>query len=249
MICTDPLALTVQKKTLHTAINEVSFRAARSYLLTSASMASMSTVHPIEHSSGLIICEHCDSLYEAHPLQPGEAAFCLRCEALLGRGHRVTIEQLLALTIAAAMLFVFANLFPVISINMKGLSNEVTLWQSVEALAQGRITIIALVAGLSIIFAPLLQILLLFWVLVHAHKGIVAPGFRTCMRALEHLRPWSMLEVCMLGILVAIIKLSGMLVVHPGVGLWAMAMLMVLILLIANKDIRRLWDELGVQPQ
>lgn len=88
-------------------------------------MASMSTVHPTEHSSGLIICEHCDSLYQAQPLQPGEAAFCLRCQAVLGRGHRMSIEQLLALTIAAAMLFVFANLFPVISISMKGLTNEV----------------------------------------------------------------------------------------------------------------------------
>ncbi|EPM47615.1 paraquat-inducible protein A [Pseudomonas syringae] len=209
----------------------------------------MSTVHPTEHSSGLIICEHCDSLYQAQPLQPGEAAFCLRCQAVLGRGHRMSIEQLLALTIAAAMLFVFANLFPVISISMKGLTNEVTLWQSVEALAQGRITLIALVAGLSIIFAPLLQIVLLFWVLLHAQKGVMAPGFKACMRALEHLRPWSMLEVCMLGILVAIIKLSGMLDVHPGVGLWAMAMLMVLILLIANKGIRRLWDELEVKPE
>ncbi|RMU89703.1 Paraquat-inducible protein A, partial [Pseudomonas coronafaciens pv. coronafaciens] len=128
---------------------------------TSAPMASMSTVHPTEHSTGLIICEHCDSLYEAQPLKPGEAAFCLRCEALLGRGRRMTIEQLLALTLAAAMFFVFANFFPVISISMKGLTNEVTLWQSVEALAQGRITLIALVAGLSIIFAPLLQIVLL----------------------------------------------------------------------------------------
>ncbi|MFJ4142519.1 paraquat-inducible protein A [Pseudomonas sp. NPDC089734] len=198
--------------------------------------------------SDLIICEHCDSLYEARLLKPGEAAHCRRCQALLGRGHRLTIEQLLALTVAAAVLFMFANFFPVISISMKGLTNEVTLWQSVEALAQGRITLIALVAGLSIIFAPLLQITLLFWLLLHAHNGLIAPGFKTCMRALEHLRPWSMLEVCMLGILVAIIKLSGMLDVHPGLGLWAMAMLMVLILLIANKDIRRLWDELGVQP-
>lgn len=116
----------------------------------------------------------------------------------------------------------FANLFPVISISMKGLTNEVTLWQSVEALAQGRITIIALVAGLSIIFAPLLQIALLFWVLVHAHKGVIAPGFRACMRALEHLRPWSMLEVCMLGILVAIIKLSECSTCIPasGCGPW-----------------------------
>ncbi|WP_024695074.1 paraquat-inducible protein A [Pseudomonas syringae] len=208
----------------------------------------MSTVHSTEKQPALIICEHCDSLYEAQPLKPGEVAYCLRCRAVLGRGRHTSIEQLLALTIAAAILFIFANIFPVISINMKGLTNEVTLWESVEALAQGRITIIALVAGLSIIFAPLLQITLLFWVLLHANSGVVAPGFKTCMRALEHLRPWSMLEVCMLGILVAIIKLSGMLDVHPGVGLWAMAMLMVLILLIANKGIRSLWDELGVEP-
>jgi paraquat-inducible protein A len=57
-----------------------------------------------------------------------------------------------------------------------------------------------------------------------------------------------MLEVCLLGILVAIVKLAGMLDVHPGLGLWAMAMLMVLIILIAGKDIRRLWKELGVEP-
>ena len=165
---------------------------------------------------------------------------------MLDRSHRLSIEQLLALTVAAAIMFVFANVFPVISISLQGLTNEVTLWGSVEALAQGRITLIALVIGLSIILAPALQIALLFWVLVHANRGTIAPGFRACMRALEHLRPWSMLEVCLLGILVAIVKLAGMLDVHVGVGLWAMVMLMVLILLIAGKDIRRLWEELGV---
>ncbi len=153
---------------------------------------------------------------------------------------------MLALSIAAAVLFLFANAFPVLSISLQGLSNEATLWQTVEALARGRITLIALVTGLSIIFAPGLQIILLIWVLVHARSGRIAPGFRTCMRALEHLRPWSMLEVCLLGILVAIIKLAGMLDVHPGLGLWAMAMLTVLIILIGGRDIRDLWNELGV---
>jgi len=196
-----------------------------------------------------IICEHCDSLYESQALNKGETAYCLRCAAVLDRGHRMSIEQLLALSVAAGILFIFANVFPVISISMQGLHNAVTLWGSVHALAQGQITLIALVAGLAIIFAPALQIALLFWVLAHAHRGEIAPGFRTCMRTLEHLRPWSMLEVCLLGILVAIIKLAGMLDVHPGVGLWAMAMLMVLIVLIAGKDIRRLWDELGVEPE
>lgn len=130
-----------------------------------------------------------------------------------------------------------------------GAEQQATLWGTVEALAYGRITPIALVAGLSIIFAPGLQIILLAWVLVYARDGQIAPGFRACMRALEHLRPWSMLEVCLLGILVAIIKLGGMLDAHPGIGLWAMAILTILILLIAGRDVRGLWDDMGVEPR
>lgn len=197
----------------------------------------------------LLICEHCDSVYRRQPLARQQTAHCLRCGALLERGRRLSCDQLLALTIAAGILFALANLFPVIHISLQGLSNEATLWESVRALAHGRITPVALVAGLAIIFAPLLQIALLIWVLGHARAGRIAPGFGACMRALEHLRPWSMLEVCLLGILVAIIKLAGMLNVSPGAGLWAMAMLTILIILIAGRDVRRLWDELGITPR
>lgn len=175
-----------------------------------------------------------------------QTAHCLRCGAVLERARYLNVDQLLALTLAAAILFLFANAFPILQIGMQGLSNEATLWGAVEALAQGRITPIALVAGLCIIFAPALQIILTAWVLVFARSGLIAPGFRASMRALEHLRPWSMLEVCLLGILVAIIKLAGMLDVHPGIGLWAMSILTILILLIAGRDVRSLWDDLGV---
>ncbi|AMW82230.1 Paraquat-inducible protein A [Pseudomonas yamanorum] len=47
----------------------------------------------------------------------------------------------------------------------------------------------------------------------------------------------------MLGILVAIIKLGGLLDVHPGLGLWALTMLTLLIIPISGKSIRRLWEE------
>lgn len=194
----------------------------------------------------LIICEHCDSVYQRAAPAPRQTAHCRRCGGLLQRGSRLNTDQLLALTIAAAILFVFANTFPIMGLSMQGLSNDATLWATVEALAQGRITLIALVTGLSIILAPALQIILLAWVLVYARNGRIAPGFRLCMRTLEHLRPWSMLEVCLLGILVAIIKLAGMLEVHPGIGLWAMSMLTVLIILIGGRDVRELWDELEV---
>jgi len=198
----------------------------------------------MSESTRWIICEHCDSVFAAVPLTRDQKSQCTRCGAILARGHRLSIQSLLALAISAALLFVFANAFPVIKISMEGLSNEATLWQSVEALSHGRISPMAAVTGLTIILAPLLQITLLCWLLVYAVSGRRAPGFKACMRALEHLRPWSMLEVCLLGILVAIIKLAGMLDVHPGLGLWALAMLSVLLILISGRDIRRLWDEL-----
>jgi paraquat-inducible protein A len=203
---------------------------------------------PAPDRQQLIICEHCDSVYQRPPLARKQTAHCHRCGALLYRGRRLNTDQLLALTVAAAILFIFANTFPIMGISMQGLSNDATLWSTVEALAHGQISLIALVTGLSIIFAPAMQIILLAWVLVHARAGRMAPGFRICMRTLERLRPWSMLEVCLLGILVAIIKLVGMLEVHPGIGLWAMSMLTVLIILIGGRDVRGLWDELGVEP-
>lgn len=195
-------------------------------------------------SPAWIICEHCDSVYKAVPLAKGQTARCIRCAAILDRGESFSVQQLLALSISAALLFVFANAFPIMTISLQGLSNQATLWQSVQALAQGEISVIAAVTGLAIILAPFLQICLSCWVLSFALAGRAAPGFKNCMRTLEHLRPWSMLEVCFLGILVAIIKLAGMLDVHPGTGLWALAMLTVLVILISGKGIRRLWKDL-----
>ena len=83
------------------------------------------------------------------------------------------------------------------------------------ALSLGPITFIALVAAISIIIAPLFQLLLLCWVLAFGLRQRRAPGFCLCMRWLESLRPWSMLEVCLLGALVAVFKLAGMLEVIP----------------------------------
>ncbi|MGH8347186.1 MAG: paraquat-inducible protein A, partial [Pseudomonas sp.] len=72
--------------------------------------------------------------------------------------------------------------------------------------------------------------------------GQRSPGFKLCMRWLETLRPWSMLEVCLLGAMVEVIKLSGLLDVLPGIGLFALAVLSLMMIRIAGRDIRELWD-------
>ncbi|MBM5456578.1 paraquat-inducible protein A [Pseudomonas sp. P66] len=192
----------------------------------------------------LIICEHCDCVYHKVPLGKHQKALCLRCGAVLQRYNGLTLQQRLALSVTAGVLWVLANFYPVMSISLQGFSNSATLWDSVRALATGPITFIALVAAISIIIAPMFQLLLLIWVLCFAMAGQRSPAFHLCMRWLETLRPWSMLEVCLLGALVAVFKLAGLLDVLPGIGLIALAALSLFMIRIAGRDIRELWDTL-----
>ncbi|WP_374438985.1 paraquat-inducible protein A [Pseudomonas panipatensis] len=196
------------------------------------------------HSDKLIICEYCDSVYRQAALAKHQTARCVRCGAVLQRHDGLSLQQRLALSLTAAILLVFANCYPVMSINFQGLRNSATLWDSVLILSSGSITFIALVAALAIIIAPIVQVALLIWVLGFALAATRAPAFNLCMRGLEGLRPWSMLEVCLLGALVAVIKLAGLLDVIPGVGLVALAALSVLLIYIAGRDVRDLWDQL-----
>ncbi len=190
----------------------------------------------------LIICEHCDCVYEKVTLVEHQKTLCTCCGAVLQRHNRMTVEQRLALTFAALMLWIFANLYPVMTISLKGVRNSATLWDSVVALSLGPITFIALVAAIAMILAPICQLLLLIWVLGFALKHQRSPGFKFCMRWLEALRPWSMLEVCFLAAMVAVIKLAGFLDVLPGIGLFALAVLSLVMIRIAGRDIRELWD-------
>jgi len=192
----------------------------------------------------LIICEHCDSVYQKVALSKHQKALCVRCGAVLQRYVGMSVEQRLALSVTAAILLMFANLYPLMSISLQGRQSSATLWDSVKALSEGPITFIALVAAISIIIAPIFQVLLLVWVLSFARAARRSPAFGWCMRCLESLRPWSMLEVCLLGALVAVIKLAGFLDVLPGIGLGALAILSVLMIKIAGRDVRDLWDSL-----
>ncbi|MDR8398355.1 PqiA/YebS family transporter subunit [Paraburkholderia sp. USG1] len=190
----------------------------------------------------LVVCEQCDSVYRRRTLVRHEVAHCERCAAVLYRASRLDVDRWLALTVAAAIVFAIANACPVIRISLQGLHSEATLWQSAAALAQGAAAPIAIPAALAIIVVPFLQIALLAWILVFARAGRRAPGFARTMRMLGVLRPWSMVEVGVLGILVAIIKLSSFVQVIPGAGIWATATLMVLVPLIASREIHWLWE-------
>jgi paraquat-inducible protein A len=189
----------------------------------------------------LVTCAGCDQTHARRALSSTEWARCRRCGSTLERGRRFSISTWLALTLTAAILMVFANAFPVAIISLGGLESEATVWQSVVALAAGPGAPVAVAAGMIAIGVPALQVLTLLWVLSFAMAGRSCPYFVPAMRVLRASKPWGMIDVCLLAILVALVKLSGFLHVVAGIGIAAIVVLAPLMAVITNRNDGDLW--------
>jgi paraquat-inducible protein A len=176
-------------------------------------------------------------------MQGADQATCATCGGLLLRACP-SVQHLLALSLSAAVCFIIANVFPVIGITMNGRTVTTTLWGSALSLADHATAPIAIVVALALVVAPAMQIALLCWVLPFALAGRPAPLLNTLMRLWSTLEPWSMVEVGVLGGLVAVVRLKGLLNVHVDVGMWATAALAVLLTAITHWDSRSLWGQL-----
>ena len=189
----------------------------------------------------LTLCAGCDQAHARRPLSSTEWARCRRCGSTLEHGRRFSISTWLALTLTAAIAMVFANVFPVAVISLGGLESEATVWQSVVALAAGPGAPVAVAAGMIAIGVPALQVLTLLWILSFAAAGRSCPYFVPAMRVLRASRPWGMIEVCLLAILVALVKLSGFLHVVAGIGVAAIVVLAPLMAVITTRNAGDLW--------
>ncbi len=194
-------------------------------------------------SASLVACHSCDLLQRLGEVPEGSTALCLRCGGVLRRRRRNSIERTLALTLAASVLFVVANSFPFLAFDMRGQVTQTTLLTGVFDLYEQGMWAIAGLVGLTAVAAPLAQLALLLYVLLPVHLGIIPWQMAPAFRVLRHVQPWSMMEVFLVGILVAVTKLVDMATVVPGLALWAFALLiLVLAGASASLDPEAVWE-------
>lgn len=189
----------------------------------------------------LIVCEECDAVYQRPRLGRCEIARCQRCNAELDRDTGNRLERLLPLTVGALVLFVIANVFPIVTIELQGLSSDTTLIGAVMALTRDGMSEVALLVTATTLLFPLIQMLVLFYLLLPSSRLARPPGFVLLLRLMQAARPWGMIEVFMLGILVALIKLSNMAEVIPGPALWSFGALTVLLTVVVSFNPRYIW--------
>lgn len=195
----------------------------------------------------LIACRHCDLLQREAPLPEGGVARCRRCEAELFRSHPQSVERTLAFTLAGAVLFAIANSFPIVELEVQGVHHASTLIGAVRSLwDQDRLLVASLVFATTILF-PALELAAMIYLLAPLRRGRVAAGVPQLLRVLQAVRPWGMVEVFMLGVLVSLVKLAHVARVEPGVSLWAFAGVMLLLAAAAASfDAREVWVRVRV---
>ncbi|MES2356483.1 MAG: paraquat-inducible protein A [Pseudomonadota bacterium] len=196
--------------------------------------------------SRLIACHECDLLQQEICLPPGKAARCRRCGAFLYRSPHDCLNRSLAFALAAAVAFLFANIYPLMTLETRGASRTATLLDTVLGLYdQGRPLVASLMLVTAII-VPALNILTMIYLLFPLRFGIVPPGFQQIFRLHHAIRPWGMTEVFMLSALVSWARLTSSADATINLGLWAFgACMLLLAAATASFEPRDLWEKVA----
>jgi paraquat-inducible protein A len=193
--------------------------------------------------SVLTACHECDLLQREPILPPGGVATCRRCHATLFRHTPDSLDRGLAYTLGAAILFIVANVFPIVGLEVQGNLNASSLYGAVETIWNNDMEGVAALVFATTILIPAVEISLMLYVLLPLKFGRLPGELRPILRILQSVRPWSMTQVFILGVLVALVKLGHLAHVVPGVALWAFGgLILVMTAAIANFNMHELWN-------
>jgi paraquat-inducible protein A len=193
----------------------------------------------------LIACHECDLLLRIPPVPEGRVALCSRCGAVLFRPKRNSLDRTLALNLTGVLLYAVAISFPFLAMKTQGIIREAALLTGMKVLYQQEMGGLALVVTLTCILFPLIEMLSLLYILLPLKFGRKLPGAVRLFHSVQVLKPWGMMEVFMLGILVSMVKLAKMATIIPGTALWAFVLLIfVLAGSAVSLDSHLVWEKL-----
>ena len=197
----------------------------------------------------LIACPSCDLLHRRANLTAGSAARCRRCATLLYRAKTSALDRPLALALTALMLLLMANIYPFLTLNMEGRTQDTVLISGILTLySQGRVGLAGLVLLTGIVF-PFVQLAGLTYVLGTLKLGWTPPKMALVFRWVRQIQPWAMTEIFMLGTLVSVVKLARTASVVTGPALYAfMALVLIFPAAMSGIDTESVWQRVSDKP-
>jgi paraquat-inducible protein A len=190
-------------------------------------------------SKNLAACHTCCKLASA------DLHHCPRCGAGLHLRKTDSLQRTLALLITATILYIPANIYPIMITDQLGVPESSTILGGVVLLIKLGSVPIAAVIFIASVMVPLGKMIAMYYLVwsVHSQKG--SERQRTVMYTVtEFIGKWSMIDVFVVAILVALVHLGGLLVIRPGVAALSFAGVVMITMVAAESfDPRLIWDQ------
>jgi paraquat-inducible protein A len=193
-----------------------------------------------------IACPTCHQVHQSIDVPAGHSTHCRRCGGKIEQRKNASFHLTAAFTLCALLLYLPANLYPILTMNLYGRTTSNTILSGVIRFWEEGDTFVAIVVFLASILSPLLKILGLLFLVISTHfKWAGGRLWRTrTYRAVEAIGKWGMLDVFAVAILISLIKMQRMASVVPGKGVFAFTLLIVFTLLAsASFDPKLIWEE------
>lgn len=193
----------------------------------------------------LIACHECDLIHQLGEVPPGGSAQCARCGSSLYRPKRDSVNRTLALTMTGLFLFIIANTNPFLGFKIGAQIRETILATGIYQLYQQDMEMIAILVLFTVVIVPALHLVSMLYILVPLQMKLVPRHLARVFRLYGFLKPWGMMEIFMLGILVSAVKLGKMATIIPGVALFAfLALIFVQAAMAVTLDNNLIWEQL-----
>lgn len=195
-----------------------------------------------QQTQHFLICNVCSQPIPS-PEGLQKTLVCNRCghkhEKLKPKSARLT----LVFSMTALILYIPANLFPFMTIELYGSRNSSTIWGGIVSLAESGSLAIAIIVFLASMLIPFVKLVILFYLTSFTRQK--NPKFNTKLyHMVESIGRWSMLDIFLLAVLVAIMKLGPWTAVEPGIGSLLFAIVVIFTMLAsAYFDPQLLWEE------
>jgi paraquat-inducible protein A len=190
----------------------------------------------------LVICHKCHTLHKEINIQDGSKACCRECKTVLYRYDSKLADHGLALSITALIFFMLANFFPLVKIEILGHEQFITIPKTFVSLFDNGFYIVGLLCAFLIFIFPLMifSIYTLLFLLLKLKIGKKLS--KDLLILLSHITPWSMSDIFLISILVALVKLIGYAQIHMGIAFWALMIFVLLDLYVTRTiQISEIW--------
>lgn len=194
--------------------------------------------HPVTETrldpSELVACPNCDTLHHLQDVPEGARARCMRCNEILMAPKGGAMTRIVVLAVTALILMIAVVFFPFLDLSASGLEQHSSVLDAIMAFSDGMLLPLTFAVAAFVVVLPAVRLMAIIYAIGPLIFDRPArPHAARAFRLAQTLRPWSMAEIFIVGVAVALVKIAGMATVSVGPAFWA---LVALVLVTTIKD-------------